>query len=85
MMSGHFEVSAIPTDEGIATSMSSPASLDEAIVLHTRAYRETSFLVDLLTRDRGRLRVLAKGVRRGRQPSGGLSPFPEFDTRWGAW
>jgi DNA repair protein RecO (recombination protein O) len=75
MMSGRFEVLATPIDEGLAPSASSPASLDEAIVLHTRAYRETSYLVDLLTRDRGRLRLLAKGVRRGRQPSADLSPF----------
>lgn len=75
MMSGRFEVLATPIEEGLVPSASSPASLDEAIVLHTRAYRETSYLVDLLTRDRGRLRLLAKGVRRGRQPSADLSPF----------
>lgn len=75
MMSGHSEVSATSIKGGIATSMSSPGLLDEALVLHIRPYRETSCLVDLLTRDQGRLRVLAKGVRRGRQPSGDLSPF----------
>lgn len=74
-MNGHFEVSATPTNEGIAPAPPSLAPLDEAIVLHIRAYRETSCLVDLLTRERGRLRLLAKGVRRGRQPSGDLSPF----------
>lgn len=75
MMNGHYEVSATPIDDGIAASVTSPASLDEAIVLHTRAYRETSALVDLLTRNLGRVRVLAKGVRRSRQPPGDLSPF----------
>lgn len=75
MMNGHSEVSATSIDGGIAASRASPASLDEAIVLHIRAYRETSCLVDLLTRERGRVRVLAKGIRRGRQPTGDLSPF----------
>ena len=75
MMNGRFEVSATSIDDGIAASLPSPASMDEALVLHIRAYRETSCLVDLLTRERGRLRVLAKGVRRGRQSSGDLSPF----------
>lgn len=75
MMNGHSEVSATPINEGTTAKGSAPPSLDEAIVLHTRAYRETSYLVDLLTRERGRLRLLAKGVRRGRNPSGDLSPF----------
>lgn len=75
MMNGHSEVSATSIDDGIAASLPSPASLDEAIVLHIRAYRETSGLVDLLTRKQGRLRVLAKGFRRGRHSSGDLSPF----------
>lgn len=75
MMNERFEVSATPIDEDGLSSGPSPASLDEALVLHMRAYRETSCLVDLLTRERGRVRLLAKGVRRGRQPSGDLTPF----------
>lgn len=75
MMKGRSEVSATRINEGLAPSAPSPSSLDEAIVLHIRAYRETSCLVDLLTRERGRIRLLAKGVRRGRQSSGDLSPF----------
>lgn len=34
-----------------------------AYVLHTRAYRDTSLLVDVLTQDAGRLSVVARGVR----------------------
>ena len=75
MMNGHFEVSVIPIDEGTPSSRTATASLDEAIVLHLRPYRETSCLVDVLTQARGRMRLLAKGVRRGRQPPGDLASF----------
>lgn len=47
-----------------------------AYVLHTRPYRDTSLLLDLLTPDQGRIGAVAKGVRRGksqRRPL--LNPF----------
>lgn len=37
-----------------------------AFVLHARAYRETSLLLECLTRDAGRMGVVARGVRRER-------------------
>ncbi|HEX7341642.1 MAG TPA: DNA repair protein RecO [Rhodanobacteraceae bacterium] len=37
-----------------------------AYILHTRPYRETSLLLECLTRDHGRLGMVARGVRRGR-------------------
>jgi len=37
-----------------------------AYVLHSRPYRETSLLLECLTRDHGRLGVVARGVRRER-------------------
>lgn len=37
-----------------------------AFVLHSRPYRETSLLLECLTRDHGRLGVVARGVRRER-------------------
>ncbi|TCV97505.1 DNA replication and repair protein RecO [Luteibacter rhizovicinus] len=37
-----------------------------AYVLHARPYRETSMLVECLTRDHGRIGVVARGVRRER-------------------
>ncbi len=37
--------------------------LQNAWVLHTRPYRDTSLIVDLFTRDSGRVSVIAKGVR----------------------
>ncbi|MET0288211.1 MAG: DNA repair protein RecO [Pseudoxanthomonas sp.] len=36
---------------------------DQAFVLHTRPWRETSLLVELLTREHGRVGVLARGVQ----------------------
>lgn len=48
-----------------------------AYVLHARPYRETSLLIECLTRDHGRLGVVARGVRsqRGRLQRSQLEPF----------
>lgn len=52
-------------------------SQQPAFVLHARPYRETSLLLECLTRDHGRLGVVARGVRseraRGRRAQ--LEPF----------
>jgi DNA repair protein RecO (recombination protein O) len=46
-------------------------------VLHARAYRETSLLLECLTRDHGRIGVVARGVRRerARLQRADLEPF----------
>lgn len=48
-----------------------------AFVLHARAYRETSLLLECLTRDHGRVGVVARGVRgeRARLRRALLEPF----------
>jgi DNA repair protein RecO (recombination protein O) len=48
-----------------------------AYVLHARLYRETSLLLECLTRDHGRLGVVARGVRgqRARIQRSDLEPF----------
>ena len=48
-----------------------------AYVLHARPYRETSLLLECLTREHGRLGVVARGVRseRGRLLRSQLEPF----------
>ncbi len=47
-----------------------------AYVLHTRPYRETSFLSEFLTKDYGRISVVAKGIRRPKSRGRGLlQPF----------
>jgi len=50
--------------------------LQSAFVLQSRAYRETSLLIDVFTRDHGVLPMLAKGVRGQKKGFGGLlQPF----------
>lgn len=39
---------------------------EQGFVLHSLPYRETSLIVELFTRDRGRIAVVAKGARRPR-------------------
>jgi len=48
-----------------------------AYVLHSRPYRETSMLLECLTRDHGRIGVIARGVRRekARVQRAQLEPF----------
>jgi len=40
--------------------------LQPSMILHSRPYRETSLLLDILTLDHGRISAIAKGVRRPR-------------------
>ncbi len=50
--------------------------LQPAFILQQRKYRETSLIIDALTRDFGRVSVLAKGVRKIKSKSAGiLQPF----------
>ena len=59
-----------------------PAATDQpAIVLHARAYRETSLLVNLFTRDHGRVAVVARG-RRNAKRGHGMQPFYEGNVSW---
>lgn len=51
-----------------------------AYILHARPYRETSLLLECLTRDYGRLGMVARGARgeRGRSRRAQLEPFQRF-------
>ncbi|MDP1664612.1 MAG: DNA repair protein RecO [Methylobacter sp.] len=50
--------------------------LQPAFILQHRKYRETSLIVDVLTRDFGRISLLAKGVRKTKSKTAGmLQPF----------
>lgn len=56
---------------------------DRAIILHCQPYRETSLFVDVLTERHGRLRLLGRGARRGRQPLARiLRPFHCVSLGW---
>jgi DNA repair protein RecO (recombination protein O) len=55
-----------------------------AFVLHARAWRETSMLLDVLSRDHGRIGLVARGVRsaRSRTPRSLLQPFAPLSVGW---
>jgi DNA repair protein RecO (recombination protein O) len=55
-----------------------------AFILHSRAYRETSLLLDCLTRDHGRIGLVARGVRRERAriPRALLQPLTPIHLGW---
>lgn len=55
--------------------------LEDAYVLHRRPYLESSALVDILSLHHGRLRLLAKGVRRGKSALP-LQPFLPLRLSW---
>ena len=56
----------------------------KGFVLHTRPYKETSFLVDIFSENHGRVRCVAKGYRRstGRQRAESLSLFVPYNFTW---
>ena len=57
--------------------------LQPAFVLHRRAYRETSFLVELLTKEHGRFTTIARGVRKAHSATQGLlQPFIPLLVSW---
>jgi len=50
--------------------------LQPAFVLHRRAYRETSLIIELFTQDGGRISVVARGIRKARSRMAALlQPF----------
>ncbi|MBS0433087.1 MAG: DNA repair protein RecO [Proteobacteria bacterium] len=53
-------------------------------ILHARAWRETSLLLEAFSRDHGRIGLLARGVRtaRTRMPRASLEPFRLLDLEW---
>lgn len=60
--------------------------LQPAYVLHHRPYRDTSRILELFTRDYGRVSVFARGARGGRNRAGALSsvlqPFNRVLVSW---
>ena len=57
--------------------------LEPAFLLHHRPWSDTSRILDLLTRDHGRVTLFARGVRRGRSPLAGvLQPFLPLLVSW---
>jgi len=57
--------------------------LDPAYLLHRRAYRETSFLLEIFSQSYGRVSLLARGARKERSPLQGLlQPFVPLLVSW---
>ncbi len=57
--------------------------MQPAWVLHQRSFRDTSLIVDLLTRDDGRVAVVARAARRPRSPLASIrSCFVPLAIRW---
>jgi DNA repair protein RecO (recombination protein O) len=57
--------------------------LEPAYILHTRAYRETSQIIEVFTGAYGRLALVAKGARRPKSPLRGLlNPFQPMKLSW---
>lgn len=58
--------------------------LEPAFVLHRRPYRDSSLIVELLTRGHGRIAAVARGARRPRaRHHGRLEPFRALLVSWG--
>src|SRR5258706_9626217 len=55
----------------------------ESFILHSRAYRETSLLLDVMSRGHGRLSMVARGARSPRSPLRGvLLAFQPLALSW---
>lgn len=58
------------------------AERQPAFVLHKRAFRETSAIVELLTRDFGRVAGVVRGARSKRRRTHHIEPFAQVSTTW---
>ncbi len=59
------------------------ASLEEAFVLHARPYRDTSLLLEVFSREQGRVGLVARGARSGRKRlAEQLQPFAPLLLSW---
>lgn len=62
--------------------------LEPAYVLHHRPYRDTSRILELFTREHGRISVFARGARGGRRSTASLAsmlqPFNRLLVSWSA-
>jgi DNA repair protein RecO (recombination protein O) len=66
--------------------MSSKASRqhDQAYVLHSRSFRNTSLIVEIFTREHGKFSVVARGARQNKSSFYSLlQPFAQLLMQWG--
>lgn len=62
--------------------MQNRIALQPAYILHRRPYRDSSFLVDIVTPDHGRVGLVAKGYRQNKKQGHLLQPFTECLVSW---
>lgn len=77
--------SAMANDEGKGASaeLHGRVSLQKGFILHRRAYRESSLLLDVFTLNFGRLRLLAKGALKNKKGLHSLlQPFGRLRLSW---
>ena len=79
MMSEHCAALAISTSNLVVRIEAEPGFL-----LHSTPYRETSLLVDLYTKNHGRIRCVAKGFRKPNKKgiSRPIFPYTEHQFSW---
>lgn len=59
------------------------ASLEPSYILHSRPYRDTSLLVDIFSRQHGRIGAIAKGAKQAKSKFNGLlQPFSPLIVSW---
>jgi DNA repair protein RecO (recombination protein O) len=76
---------AVPAAAAGARRRGSQARVEQqpAFVLHSYPWRETSLIIEALTRDHGRIALVARGAKRGTSPMRGLlSPFSALSIAW---
>ena len=61
--------------------MAEPTLRQPAFVLHRRPYRETSAIIELITRDHGRVAAVARSARRARRQEA-VAPFACLEVAW---
>jgi len=61
--------------------MSTVSELEEGYLLHRRPYRDTSAILDVFTRDHGRIALVARGIRRNRSKQH-LQSFVSLHLSW---
>ena len=60
-----------------------PAAKDQpAYILHRRAFRETSAIVEFLTRDYGRVAAVVRGVKGSARQRMSIEPFTKVEVAW---
>ena len=62
--------------------MTPPAESQPAFVLHKRAFRETSVVVELLSREFGRVGGVVRGAKGRRRRTHHIEPFAEVSATW---